>query len=76
MPANSLGTLDSSMTNDLLKTNPMVALLIFVGAGALVAYISGFFFLGGYIETWNPAENDSIPYWDDEILIISRTTGK
>lgn len=64
-----------SMTNQLLKTNPMIALLIFVGAGALVAYISGFFFLGGYIETWNPAENDSIPYWDEEILIIERATG-
>lgn len=60
------------MTNRLLNRQPLLALGMFVGLGFLVAYMLGFFFLGGYIETWNPVENDSIPYWDDEVLIITR----
>jgi hypothetical protein len=64
------------LTNGMLKRHPMIALAIFVGTGTLIAYLTGLFFLGGYIETWNPVENDSIPYWDDEILIISRNVGK
>lgn len=60
-------------TFSLLKERPMVALAIFAAAGLLVAYLSGFFFLEGYIEDWNPAENDMIPYWDDaEIHTIER----
>lgn len=65
-----------SMTNRLLNRQPLVALALFVGAGALVAYLSGLIFLGGYIETWNPAENDAVPYWDEEILIITRKVGR
>ena len=63
-------------TNQLLNAQPLVALSIFVGMGVLVAYILGFFFLGGYIETWNPVENDAIPYWDDEVLVITRVVGR
>lgn len=65
-----------SMTNRLLNRQPLVALALFVGAGALVAYLSGLVFLGGYIENWNPAENDAVPYWDEEILIITRKVGR
>ena len=64
-----------SMTDGLLNRHPIIALAIFVGAGALVAYVTGLVFLGGYIENWNPAVNDSVPYWDEEILIISRKVG-
>eukprot|EP00537_Pseudo-nitzschia_pungens_P016906 CAMPEP_0172410098 /NCGR_PEP_ID=MMETSP1061-20121228/76702_1 /TAXON_ID=37318 /ORGANISM="Pseudo-nitzschia pungens, Strain cf. pungens" /LENGTH=293 /DNA_ID=CAMNT_0013146267 /DNA_START=367 /DNA_END=1248 /DNA_ORIENTATION=+ len=60
-------------TNSLLKGNPLVALAIFGATGMLVAYLSGFFFLEGYIENWNPAENDQVPYWEDaEIHTIQR----
>ena len=60
-------------TFSLLKEKPMVALAIFAATGLMVAYLSGFFFLEGYIEDWNPAENDMIPYWDDaEIHTIER----
>lgn len=60
-------------TFSLLKERPMVALAIFAMTGLMVAYLSGFFFLEGYIEDWNPAENDMIPYWDDaEIHTIDR----
>mmetsp|Transcript_14875 Transcript_14875/g.16686 ORF Transcript_14875/g.16686 Transcript_14875/m.16686 type:complete len:290 (-) Transcript_14875:591-1460(-) len=48
-----------------MQTNPLLAVGIFVMAGLFVAYISGFVFLDGYIETINPATNDMIPYWDD-----------
>ena len=54
----------------LLEDNPIVALSIFVGAGCFVAYLTGLFFLGGYIEDLNPASNAKDPYWDDQILII------
>lgn len=60
-------------TFSMLKQKPMVALAIFATTGMLVAYLSGFFFLEGYIENWNPVENDMIPYWDDaEIHTIDR----
>jgi len=60
-------------TFSLLYEKPMLALAIFVAAGMMVAYMSGFFFLDGYIENWNPVENDIIPYWDDaEIHTIER----
>ncbi len=65
-----------SITNRLLNHQPLLALALFVTAGALVAYLLGLVFLGGYIETWNPVDNDTIPYWDEEILIISRKVGK
>ena len=61
-----------NMTNDLLGQQPLLALALFLALGGMVAYISGLFFLGGYIDSWNPAENDIIPYWDEEILVISR----
>jgi len=57
----------------ILYERPVLALAIFAAAGAIVAYLSGFFFLEGYIENWNPVENDIIPYWDDaEIHTIER----
>lgn len=60
-------------TSSMLTERPMMALAIFAAAGLVVAYLSGFFFLEGYIEDWNPAENDMIPYWDDaEIHTIER----
>ncbi len=65
-----------SGTNRLLNRQPLVALAIFVGAGAMVAYMMGMIFLGGYIETWNPAENDVVPYWDDPVLVIERKVGR
>eukprot|EP00536_Pseudo-nitzschia_multiseries_P016397 jgi/Psemu1/46054/gm1.46054_g len=60
-------------TYSLLTGRPLVALGIFCATGILVAYLSGFFFLEGYIENWNPAENDQVPYWEDaEIHTIQR----
>jgi len=60
-------------TFSLLTGKPLVALAIFVAAGVVAAYLSGFFFLEGYIENWNPVENDMVPYWDDaEIHTIER----
>jgi len=60
-------------TFKLLTGKPLMALAIFAATGVLVAYLSGFFFLEGYIENWNPVENDMIPYWDDaEIHTIER----
>ena len=60
-------------TFKMLTGKPLLAVAIFAVAGILAAYLSGFFFLEGYIENWNPAENDMIPYWDDaEIHTIER----
>jgi len=45
------------VTNSLLKGKPLLAIAIFALAGCVVAYLSGFFFLGnGYIENsyYNP----------------------
>lgn len=53
-----------SATDFLLAKQPIVAFMIFIGAGLLVAYISGFFILGGYIDDINPALNNPVPYWD------------
>ena len=64
------------LTLDLLNGQPLLALGIFVTCGLMTAYMLGFFFLGGYIENWNPVENDSIPYWDDEVLVIARKVGR
>jgi len=60
-------------TFSLLKRQPIFALVIFLAAGMTVAYLSGFLFLGGYIDNWNPVDNDMVPYWDDaEIHTIER----
>lgn len=48
-----------------MTEQPLVAVGIFVLTGLFVAYLSGFFFLDGYIETINPIDNDMIPYWED-----------
>lgn len=62
-----------TMTFRLLNQQPMVALGIFLAAGALVAYATGFFILEGYIENLNPIENDPVPYWNEpEIHTIMR----
>jgi hypothetical protein len=61
------------ITFRLLQTRPFVALGIFLAAGALVAYLTGFFILDGYIDNLNPAENDAVPYWNEpEIHTIMR----
>jgi len=60
-------------TFSLLKARPMFAIAMFATAGMIVAYMSGFFFMEGYIENWNPVQNDLVPYWDDaEIHTIER----
>jgi hypothetical protein len=60
------------IANTLLKEQPMVALGIFVSAGLVAAYLLGFLILDGCIESWNPNQNGAIPYWDDEILVMTR----
>lgn len=55
----------------LLSQQPLVALVIFVVAGLFVAYISGFVILGGYISSPNPLENAEVPYWDDDLSILT-----
>ena len=61
------------LTFGLLQQRPFVALGIFLAAGALVAYLTGFFILDGYIDSLNPAENDAVPYWNEpEIHTITR----
>jgi hypothetical protein len=52
-------------TYELLTEKPLVALGIFFAAGLVVAYMIGFLFLDGYIESINPISNDMIPYWDE-----------
>lgn len=65
------------MTYGVFDARPLLALGIFVTAGTVVAYILGFFFLGGYIDNWNPVENDVVPYWDEpEIHTIKHVVGK
>lgn len=54
---------------NLLEENPLLAFLIFVALGLVVAYISGFIFLGGYISSANPVENGAIPYWDEQLPV-------
>ena len=62
-----------SLTFGLLQQRPFVALGIFLAAGALVAYVTGFFILDGYIDSLNPAQNDVVPYWNEpEIHTIMR----
>ncbi|KAG7349141.1 hypothetical protein IV203_011738 [Nitzschia inconspicua] len=61
------------ITFRLLNRRPLVALGIFLATGALIAYMTGFFILEGYIDNLNPAENDQVPYWDEpEIHTIMR----
>jgi hypothetical protein len=61
------------LTFRLLNRRPLVALAIFLATGALLAYVTGFFILEGYIDNLNPAENDQVPYWDEpEIHTIMR----
>ena len=55
-------------TNFLLQKKPALAFAIFVAAGLIVAYMSGFFFLGGYIDSSNPYENGAVPYFEEEVL--------
>ena len=61
------------LTNQVLQNNPLLAVGIFIGAGLFVAYLTGFLILDGNIESWNPAENGSIPYWEEgDIHVIQR----
>mmetsp|Transcript_28582 Transcript_28582/g.40435 ORF Transcript_28582/g.40435 Transcript_28582/m.40435 type:complete len:202 (-) Transcript_28582:323-928(-) len=55
--------------SQLLERQPLIALLIFIGVGLIVAYVSGFIFLGGYMSSPNPVENGAIPYWDEQLPI-------
>lgn len=55
------------VTDSLLSNNPMIAILIFVGLGLLVAYISGFAILHGYIDSSFPMDNAAVPYWEEEL---------
>lgn len=59
-------------TTELLQKQPLIALALFVSVGLFLAYILGFIILDGCIESWNPAENGAVPYWDEEIHTISR----
>jgi len=52
-------------TSRLLSNNPILAFAIFVVMGLFVAYMTGFFFLGGYISSPNPIENGAVPYWEE-----------
>jgi ribosomal protein S8 len=54
-----------SLTLGLLSRRPVVALGLFLMSLGLAAYLTGFFILDGYIDNWNPAENDQVPYWDE-----------
>mmetsp|Transcript_18248 Transcript_18248/g.21065 ORF Transcript_18248/g.21065 Transcript_18248/m.21065 type:complete len:196 (-) Transcript_18248:57-644(-) len=57
----------------LLSKQPVIAFAIFIGMGLIVAYMLGFFFLGGYITSGNPYENGAIPYWEEDICEICKT---
>lgn len=61
------------MANGLLKEQPVTALAIFVGAGVVTAYLTGLVILDGSIESLNPSQNGAIPYWDEEILVMTKT---
>ena len=67
----SFGHVEGS-TYRLMSQRPAVALAIFVAAGAIVAYLSGLFFLGGYISSANPYENGAIPYWEEDVCEICK----
>jgi len=62
------------MTDNLLTQQPVLAAAMFVGAGLAAAYVSGFFFLEGYIDSWNPVENDQVPYWNEELSDVIEST--
>lgn len=54
-------------TDSLLDKNPLIAFGIFIGLGLLVAYISGFAILDGYIDSTNPLDNAAVPYWNEDL---------
>jgi len=56
-----------SMSENLFTNQPLVALVLFVSCGLLVAYVSGIVFLDGYISSLNPAMNGDVPYWDEDV---------
>ena len=60
------------MANYLLQENPLVAISIFVTSGLVAAYALGFVLMDGDMESLNPAANGAIPYWDEEILVMTR----
>ena len=55
------------MSESLFTNQPMVALVIFLGLGSVVAYMSGLVFLDGYISSLNPAQNGGVPYWNENV---------
>jgi hypothetical protein len=57
-------------TDSLLDKNPVIAMMIFLGAGLLVAYVSGFAILDGYIDVSNPMDNAAVPYWDEDLATM------
>lgn len=66
------------MSESLFTNQPLVALVIFLSLGSVVAYMSGLVFLDGYISSLNPAQNGGVPYWnenvptdEDSILLIN-----
>jgi hypothetical protein len=62
-----------SLTVNLLNRRPFVAIGLFGASLMVAAYLTGFFILDGYIDNWNPAVNDQVPYWDEpEIHTIMR----
>jgi hypothetical protein len=61
-----------NMANGLLEKDPLSALIIFVGAGLMAAYLLGLVILDGCMESWNPIQNGFVPYWDEEILVMVR----
>ena len=57
-------------TDSLLAQKPVIAMMIFLGAGLLVAYVSGFAILDGYIDVSNPMDNAAVPYWDEDLASL------
>lgn len=55
------------MSESLFTNQPVVALVIFLSLGSLVAYMSGLVFLDGYISSLNPAQNGGVPYWNENL---------
>ena len=57
-------------TDSLLAKNPVIAMTIFLGAGLLVAFVSGFAILDGYLDVSNPMDNAAVPYWDEDLTTL------
>ena len=55
------------LTDDLLSNHPILAVGGFLGVVLLIAYMSGFVILDGYISSVNPLENGAVPYWDEDV---------